>query len=35
MLSNGVANKDKYLDVDCSDLGERFGGELLHGDTAR
>lgn len=34
MLSDGVANKAEYLDVGCSDLGERVGGELLNADPA-
>lgn len=34
MVSDGVADKAEYLDVRCSDLGERVGGELLNADPA-
>ena len=34
MLSDGVANKAEYLNVGCSDLGERVGGKLLNADSA-
>lgn len=34
MLGDGVANKAEYLEIGCSDLGERVSGELLDADAA-
>lgn len=34
MLGDGVANNAKHLGIGGSDLGERFGCELLDGDPA-